>query len=49
LVKQLQDFSASTRSNEETGTMHRIAQQLDEESIRSVAFYLAREQPRREE
>ena len=49
LVKQLQDFSASTRSNEETGTMHRIAQQLNEESIRSVAFYLAREQPIREE
>jgi len=49
LVKQLKDFSASIRSNEETGSMHHIAQQLDEESIRSVAFFLAREQPSREE
>ena len=45
LVKQLEDFRASDRSNDRSDSMHKIAKKLDDNSIRSVAFYLARQQP----
>jgi len=47
LVKQLIDFRSEERSNDASNAMHRIAKELDIESIRSVAFYLARIQPRK--
>lgn len=48
LVKQLEDFRDSYRSNDLSGSMHKIAAGLDAESIASVSFYLAREQPYKE-
>jgi cytochrome c553 len=42
LVKQLEDFQSGNRNNDATEGMHKIAKTLNAESIKSVAFYLAR-------
>ena len=47
LVKQLEDFRTFDRSNDQSGSMHKVAKNLDGESIRAVAFYLARKQPKK--
>jgi len=44
LIKQLEEFKAGVRNNDSTGRMSLAAENLDSESIRAVAFYLARKQ-----
>lgn len=44
LVKQLLDFKSGNRDNDADESMHLVAKNLDDESIRAVAFYLARKE-----
>lgn len=44
LIKQLEEFKSGVRNNDSTGRMSLAAENLDSESIRAVAFYLARKQ-----